>query len=68
MIAIYHRSVIPPGAIEGHKMYYRKQKKYSIISASRIEETKGIDLLIAGVIRGTQITIHIYIWIYTEKD
>lgn len=59
-------SVIPPGAIEAQKCITENRKKYSIISASRIEETKGIDLLIAGVIEAHKYNPYIYLDIYGE--
>ena len=59
-------SVIPPGAIEAQKCITENRKKYSIISASRIEETKGIDLLIAGVIEAHKYNPYISLDIYGE--
>lgn len=59
-------SVIPPGAIETQKCIIENRKKYSIISASRIEETKGIDLLIAAVIEAHKYNQYINLDIYGE--
>lgn len=58
-------AVIPPGALkETRQMHDYNRNKWSIISASRLNSRKGVDILIRGMIKAHKVNPYIYLDIY----